>query len=63
MLGPDHQDAVEADHQLRMVRGPQTRGERVGQLVGIAGQLVDDAARPFAGEHGDRVVVVGERRG
>ena len=42
--------------QLRVVQRAQAGGERVGQRLGLAGELVDDAARALAGEHGDRVV-------
>ena len=43
VLGPDDEHAVESDHELGVVRGAQARGERVGQLIGVACQLVDDA--------------------
>ncbi len=50
VLGADRQQAVECRDELRMVQRPQARGKAARERFRIARQLVDDRARPFAGE-------------
>ena len=68
VLGSEHEDGVEAEHELRVVDGLQARRERPHERLGLPGLLVDDAARSLAGEHrqgvgtGRRAARLGERR-
>ena len=55
MLGAQHQDGVETDHQLVVMDGLQLVGERVREALGCARQLIDDAARALPGEDRDGV--------
>jgi hypothetical protein len=43
-----------------MMQRAQAGRERVGKLIGIARQLIDDTARPLAGEDGDSVDIRGK---
>ena len=51
MLGSEHEDRVERQHQLVVVHHPELGGERAGEALGRARQLIDDAMRSFSGEH------------
>ena len=62
VIGRDDQHRVEGDRQLGVGGGAQARGERAGERLGCAGELIDDAADAFAGEQRDRVLVGGGTR-
>src|SRR5262249_20050131 len=53
VLGPDREQAVEGEHELRVVERAQAGGEAARQRLGIARDLVDEAARALAAEAGD----------
>ena len=55
VLGPDREQAVEREHELRVMERAQVDREGARERLGIARELVDDAARALAGEGGHGV--------
>ena len=60
VLGADREQAVECEHELRVVQRAQVDGVGARERLGVARELIDDAARALAREHRDGV---GARRG
>ena len=59
MLGADDDDRVERQDQLGVMQRAQAAREGVGQAVRVAGELIDNATRPFASEDRNGIGAIG----